>query len=112
MYEILSETVSEELKAENVPLVEWKFSVDNGNIGVMNVSDPLLDTIESATERAKSDFLRNAFMLKEVRFTTYLTDFAKNDVISVKGLSYMIKGITTVITSKSIKTQLRCIRYE
>lgn len=112
MYEANSETITENYKATEVPLQEWKFQITNGNDGVIIISDPLLDNLTAATERAKSEFLKNSYKVREIRFTTYRTDFTKNQTINVQGLPYLIKGITTQADDKSIKTSIRAIRYE
>ena len=112
MYEVASDTISEDYKASEVPLAEWKFQITNGNDGAIIISDPLLDTVEAATERANSEFLKNSYKTREIRFATYRTDFTKNQTINVQGLPYLIKGITTQINDKSIKTTIRAVRYE
>jgi len=112
MYEVTSQTITEDFKAVSVPPIEWKFQISNGNTGEMVVSDPLLDTIEAATERAKSEFLNNSYKLKEVRFSTYRTDFTKNQVINIEGLPYLVKSIGTQIDATTIKTTIRAVRYE
>ena len=112
MYEVTSETITEDYKAAEVPLNEWKFNITNGNTGTVIISDPLLDTVAAATERAKSEFLKNSYKVREIRFTTYRTDFTKNMTINVKGLPYLVKGITTAVDSKSVKTNIRAVRYE
>ena len=112
MYEVKSSTMSEEYKANEVPLKEWKFRISNGNTAEMIISDQLLDTINSATERAKSEFLKNSYKLREVRFSTHLTNFTKNMVINIQGLPYLVKSIGTVVNMKSMKITVRAIRYE
>ena len=111
MYTVMSSTITDEDKAINVPLAEWKFQIPNENTGVLVISDPLLDSLARATQRADSDFLKNSYELKEIRFTTYRTDLTKNMIINVRGLPYIIKGISTTITDTSIKTAIRAVRY-
>lgn len=112
MYQLTSETISDDIKSSEVDLQEWKFKITNGNTGEMTVSDPLLDTETAASERAKSEFLKNSYKLIEIRFTTYRTDFTKNMVINVKGLPYLVKGIGTTIDGTTLKTTIRAVRYE
>ncbi len=112
MYEVNSQTVSKEYKAETVPLKEWKFQISNGNTGEMTISDVLLDTEALARERAMSEFLKNAYRNSEIRFSTYRTDFVKNMTISVYGIPYLIKSMTTTEAFPSLKTQIRAIRYD
>jgi len=111
MFQVNSFTISELQKAANVDLIEYKFQISNGNTGEVIISDPLLDTFALAQERAKSEFLKQSYELGEVRFSTYLTDFVLNQVIKVKGLNYLIKGLTTTVTKTAIKTNVRAIRY-
>ena len=111
MYEINSATISEAYKADEVPHEEWKFQIENGNTGSMIISDPLLDSLALATERSNSEFLKNSYKIKEVKFTTYRTDITKNMTINVGGLPYLVKSIHTSIDSKSVKTTVRAIRY-
>ena len=111
MYVAISETITEETKAAEVPLSEWKFSIPNGNTGEVIISDPLLDSLTVATERAKSEFLKSSYEIKEVKFTTYRTDLTKNMVINIHGLPYLVKSKTTTLDKVSIKTQIRGVRY-
>jgi len=112
MYEVNSQTITEDYKAEATPLVEWKFQIENGNTGELTKSDPLLDTESLAQERALSEFLKNSYKINEIRFSTHETFMTKNMVINVYGIPYLVKSLTTLITSKSIKTEVRAIRYE
>ena len=112
MYEVISQTISEDFKAENTPLSEWKFQIDNGNIGEMMISDPLIDSEAIAAERAKSEFLQNSYKLNEVTFETHLTDFAKNDTINIYGIPYLVKAITTTVDKTMIKTKVKAVRYD
>lgn len=112
MYEVASQTVTEDYKASEVPLEEWKFNITNGNTGEVTISDPLLDVYGAAEERALSEFLKNSYRIREITFTTYRTDFTKNMVINVQGLPYLVKNITTIVDRKTIKTKIKGIRYE
>lgn len=112
MYTATSQTITEETKAENTPLTQWKFNITNGNTGEIIISDPLLDTLTAATQRANSEFLKNAYKLKEINFTTWRTDLVKNMVINVRGLPYLVKSLRTVVNETSIKTAVRGVRYE
>ncbi len=111
MYEVTSQQITEDYKAESTPLGEWKFQIENGNTGEMNISDPLLESEALAQERAMSEFLKNSYKLNEVRFSTHLTNLVKNQVINIYGLPYLVKSISTVVTSLSIKTNIRAVRY-
>ena len=112
MFTINSQTISEDYKAEQVPLLQWKFQIENENTGSMIVSDPLLDTLASATERANAEFLKNSYKIREVNFSTYRTDITKNMVISVRGLDYLVRSIMTSKDEVGIKTRIRGERYE
>lgn len=112
MYKVASQTITDDYKAENVAPLEWKFQISNGNTGELVISDALLDTEELATERVKSEFLKNSYKLNEIRFTTPLTNFVKNQVINIYGIPYIIKSIGTEINETSIKTSIRAVRYE
>ena len=112
MYEVISQTISEDNKALEVPLEEWKFNISNGNTGEITISDPLLDTYALALERAKSEFLKQSYRIREVKFSTHRTDFTKNMTINIGGLPYLVKALNTTITSSTIKTTIRAIRYE
>lgn len=112
MYEVTSQTITEDYKAEETPLSEWKFQIDNGNTGEKSISDVLLETEALAQERAKSEFLKNSYKLNEITFSTHLTDIEKNDTISVYGVPYLVKSITTTIDSVSIQSKVKAVRYE
>ena len=112
MYTVNSQTLTDDGKADLVPLKEWVFVLNNGNTGAVTISDVLLDIEEAAHERALSEFLKTGYGLKEMTFNTYRTDFKKNDTISVQGLPYLVKSITTVVTSTTLITTVRAIRYD
>jgi len=112
MYKISGQAVSEDTALEEVSALEWKFQIDNGNVGELAISDELLDTELLATERAKSEFLKNSYKLNEIQFTTYLTNITKNMTINVYGVPYLVKSINTVITPITIKTSVKAVRYE
>lgn len=112
MYIVTSTTLTDEEKFSVVPLLEWKYQIPNGRDAEMTVSDPLLDNETVAEERARSEILKNAYKMREVTFETWRTDFTKNEVIIVRGLPYIVKGITVSIQKVITKTQIRAIRYE
>ena len=112
MYEVTSQTISEQYKADNVPPKEWEFRLLTGNTGKLTISDPLLDSRERAEERAKSEFLKNSYKLNTVTVKTYRTDIKLNDILRVRGLPYLVKDIQTVITDRSIVNSIRMVRYE
>ena len=111
MYKVNSQTISENYKAEAAPLKEWKFQIANGNTGEKTISDPLLDTFDAAQERAKSEFLKNAYSLNTVRFSTYRTDLYKNMVISIYGTPYLVKSLSFTSDEKALKTSVKAVRY-
>ena len=112
MYQVISQTITEDYKDSEVALEEWKFNITNGNTGEVTIIDPLLDTYALALERAKSEFLKKSYRLKEVKFNTYRTDFTKNMTINVRGLPYLVKSITTTIDKTTLKTTIKGVRYE
>lgn len=112
MYEITSQTITENYKAENVPVKEWKFQITNGNSGEMTISDPLIENEAIAKERAKSEFLKNSYKLNEISFSTHRTDIVKNMTISIYGVPYIVKSITTMVDAVSIKTKIKAVRYD
>ena len=112
MYKVNSQTLTEDGKSSLVPLKRWRFNLANGNTGTLTVSDVLLDTEESARERALSEFLRNGYQLKVVRFSTYRTDFKKNSTIKIQGLNYLVKDIAIAVIDKSLVAKVRAVRYE
>jgi len=112
MYKVKSQTLTEAGKSSLVPLSRWRFNLTNGNTGSMTVSDVLLDTEEAALERAKSELLKNGHRLKELEFATYRTDFKKNDILSIRGLNYLVKSTSVTVSSVSIVTKVKVVRYE
>ena len=112
MYTINSQALTEEGKSSLVPLKQWRFNLANGNTGALTITDVLLDTEEAAKERALSEFLKNGHQLKELKFSTYRTDFKKNDTVNIRGLNYLVKGITTLVTEKSVVSNVRVVRYD
>lgn len=104
--------MTEDYKAESVPQIEFKFQITNGNTGEKVISDPLIDSYAIAEERAKSEFLKSSYKMREVRFSTWRTDIIKNMIINVRGLPYLVKSLSTLTDNKSIKTTVRAVRYE
>lgn len=112
MYEASSFTITETQKSVEVPLEEFSFQIENGNTGSMVISDPLLETLPLAQERALSEFLKNSYEIREVNFKTYRTDIKIGDIINVKGLPYKVKGIYSSINRTSIVNTIKAVRYE
>lgn len=112
MYTVSSSSITEDEKAANTASLQWKFSIDNGNTEELSITDALLDTEAAATQRAKSEFLKNAYRLKEISFVTHRTDIVKNMIINVKGLPYLVKSIGTSVSATVVKTSIRGVRYE
>ena len=112
MYNVSSQTITDDYKVEETPLTEWKFQIDNGNVGEKTISDVLLETEALAEERAQSEFLKNSYKLNEVTFSTYLTNIVLNQVINIYGVPYIVKSLNTRVDEVSIKTKIRAIRYE
>ena len=90
----------------------WKFEINNGNVGVMKITDALLYTEERAEERAMSEFLRNSFAKNPVNFSTYVTYHFLNKTIKVGGLNYTIDTITTTGDEKKIVATIGGKRYD
>ena len=90
----------------------WTFDIDLPNTGEMNVSDPLLDTIERAEERVRSEFLKNAYVPNAMSFRTYRTDLKLNDIINVGGMPYIVSSMSFSINDRSIVTTVNALRYE
>ena len=112
MYEVSSQTITEDYKAEQTPLSEFKFQIGNGNVGEKTISDVLLDTYALAEERAKSEFLKNSYELNTITFTTHLTNLTNNQTINVYGIPYIIKSLHYTINAVSIKATVKAVRYD
>lgn len=114
MADIITSSTSNDIDstASAGEVIEFEFVLENGMDGVISVSDELLDTQESAEERAKSEFLQNSYKKKEVQFDTYRTDLEKNDIIIVEGLKFIIKNIQVIIDKVAMVSTIRAIRYE
>ncbi len=90
----------------------WSFDIDNGNIGIMNVTSPLLNTEEKAEELAMALFLKNSFAINPISFSTWVTDHFLNKIIKVGGLNYVIKSINTTGDDTKIVTSINGERYD
>ncbi len=90
----------------------WRFEIGGDNTGEMNIVDELLDTEERAKQRAKSEFLKNAYSVRDITFSTYRTDLSINDTISVGGLPYLVKAINYDVGSTKIVIRITARRYE
>ena len=97
---------------QDVLAKNWKFIIENGNIGVMSVTDPLLDTEERARERAYSEILKNGYASNSVSFSTFITSLNLNDVVEVGGVPYLIKSISYNGDSKKIIVNIGAVRYD
>ena len=76
------------------------------------IKEDLLDNDLAAEERAKSEFLKNAYGNRYVNFSTFRNDFDINDVINIAGLPYLVKHIQTKIDMTSIINIVKGVRYE
>ena len=61
---------SRTLPTDEVELQSWTFQMENGNTEEISIVDPLIDSAEIATERAKSEFLKNAYRMKNISFAS------------------------------------------
>lgn len=92
---------------------KWDFLFNGNNSGINTVIvEELLDSKDRASERAKSEFLKNSYAKREISFSTIRTDLQLNEVINVKGLPYIIKNLTTKCDVTKIVVQVKAIRYE
>jgi len=90
----------------------WKFTIENGNSGVITISDELLDSESRAEARALSEFLENSYSKNEISFSTYRTDIKQNDIIKIGGIEYLAKQIEYEIDSSYIISTIQGIRYD
>ena len=111
MYTATSETITPEEEAKIDPIVH-KFELGTGNTESLTVTEPLLDTFDRAFERAESEFVKNGYRRREISFNTYLTNLVKNQLITVYGMIFIVKSLTTKINSASIVTTVKAVRYE
>jgi len=109
-----SQTISQAQVAERIPntFKSFSFTIPSDTDGHIKISDELLDTHSAAQERAVSEFLDNAYRLKVVRFTTYLTDLYLNQEINIQGLWYKIKSISPEFNAIYGQVVVEAHRYE
>jgi len=102
------------MSCENVELngQVFQFDIDNNNIGIMKVSNTLLNTEDRAEELAMSLFLKNSFAKNKVSFVTYVTDHLLNKVIRVDGKDYLITQIITTGDESKITSSISGVRYD
>jgi len=92
--------------------IVFQFDINNGNTGVMNISNVLLDSHDKAEEASMAAFLHNSFAINPVDFSTYITNHFLNKVIKVGGLNYLIKSIDTSGNDTLISVNIRGERYD
>ena len=90
----------------------FQFDIDNNNIGIMKVSNTLLNTEGRAEEMAMSLFLKNSFAENKVSFSTYVTSHFLNKVVRVDGRDYIVTQITTTGDESEITTSISGVRYD
>lgn len=90
----------------------WEFNILNGNTGVMQITDPLLDTEARAEQRAMSEFLKNSYANNAFSFRTSRTDLELNQTINLDGVPYLVKSLSYSIDNKKISTTVGVLRYD
>jgi len=96
---------------ESTPV--FKFSIDRPmNVGTMAISDPLLDTLAAATERASSEFLKNSYSSVDISFVIDKSDLALNDEISIDNVVYLVKGISISVNNIRALSTITARRYD
>ncbi|WP_297525114.1 hypothetical protein [Sulfurovum sp.] len=90
----------------------WEFNILNGNTGIMQITDPLLDTEARAEQRAMSEFLKNSYANNAFRFNTSRTALALNQIINIDGVPYLVKSLSYGIDEKKISVNVGVLRYD
>ena len=75
----------------------WRFKLQGENTGEATISDPLLDTIDKARERAESEFLKRGYAQISTSFKTYRSDLRINDAIKINGVQWLVKSISSSV---------------
>ena len=89
----------------------WVFEIVGDNTGVINVVDPLLDSVALAKERAESEFLKSSYSINDINFSTHRSDMVLNQLINLEGINYLVKDISYTIDDVSIVANIRARRY-
>lgn len=92
--------------------IEYEFVIENGNTGILSISDPLLDTYERDEARALSEMLRNSYMLRTVGYKRPQSKGRLNNIAEVEGLPYITKDITIDIEEVVMSFDTKGVRYE
>ena len=106
----------------NHSLQQFSFSYGDSK-GILNITEPLINTEGQATRRAMSEFIKHAMKTQSVTFTTFFTDLHINDIIALKVPEkriprelnkdrFIVKKVTHNIDTDAITTTLEVERYD
>ena len=93
--------------------IEFDFVLNSPNTGKMTVSDPLLDDEERARTRAESEFLKNSYKNRTIKFSSWKMGIKQNNIVEINGLPYIIKSRRVRIQKVKMWNAIeRAVRYE
>ena len=90
----------------------WEFRLNNGQNGVKEITDPLIDTEEIAHQRANAEFLAGGYLKRKLSLKTHRTDLKIGDIIIVNGLAYRILSVAVRYNGISLVSEINGVRYD
>ena len=108
----MSTFVSEEYCNLNNNGYEGLFEHDRGSEQII-INDTLISDSTVAESRARAELIKGGYVERWIVITTVHTSGLKqNDIITVKGLNWIVKEITLNFTSPELKQTIKGVRYE
>ena len=104
-------------------LNQFSFKLQNATGTIKEIHEQLLNTQQSAKNRAVAEFLTQGMLKQEIEFETYFSDLNINDIISIyapkkripKDLSkdrFIVKKVIHNFKDGVIKSTIKAERYD
>lgn len=105
-------TFTSEEYCDSYVAYEGLFEHDRGD-GSITVNDSLITTEDVATARARAELLSGGYAERWVSITCiHIPSLKQNDIISFKGLNWIVKEISLSFTPPSLIMTVKGLRYE
>lgn len=108
----MSSFKSENICSNEVIGYQGLFRHDRGSEQII-IKDPLINSEAVATARAKAELLEGGYVEKVISFrSVYIPSLKQNDIVSVKGKSWIIKEISLEFNPPTLIQTIKGVRYE
>ena len=90
----------------------WQYFLNNNQTGKKEISDPLIDSEEIASQRANAEFLDGGYLKRYLKLVTHRTDVVVGDVVRVEGFCYLVTSASVRYTAGAVVCDIEGVRYE